>query len=72
MAGVVRGKAMPLSKFEKLDNVYAFVVFYQTISGDYVDLPIADQWTENDMVLTLISLRRYLHLGRMTGCSTNM
>ena len=22
MAGVVRGKAMPLSKFEKLDNVY--------------------------------------------------
>ena len=27
-------------------------IFYQTISGDYVDLPIADQWTENDMVLT--------------------
>ena len=53
MAGVVRGKAMPLSKFEKLDNVYMpLSIFYQTISGDYVDLPIADQWTENDMVLT--------------------
>ena len=53
MAGVVRGKAMPLSKFEKLENVYMpLSIFYQTISGDYVDLPIVDQWTENDMVLT--------------------
>ena len=53
MAGVVRGKAMPLSKFEKSENVYMpLSIFYQTISGDYVDLPIADQWTENDMVLT--------------------
>ena len=53
MAGVVRGKAMPLSKFEKSENVYMpLSIFYQTISGDYVDLPIVDQWTENDMVLT--------------------
>ena len=42
-----------LSKFEKLENVYMpLSIFYQTISGDYVDLPIVDQWIENDMVLT--------------------
>ena len=53
IAGVVRGKAMPLSKFDRLENVYMpSSIFYQTISGDYVDLPIPNQWTENDMVLT--------------------
>ena len=53
IAGVVRGKAMPLSKFDRLENVYMpSSIFYQTISGDYVNLPISNQWTENDMVLT--------------------
>ena len=53
IAGVVRGKAMPLSKFDRLEHVYMpSSIFYQTISGDYVNLPISNQWTENDMVLT--------------------
>ena len=53
IAGVVRGKAMPLTKFDRLENVHMpSSVFYQTISGDYVDLPIINQWTENDMILT--------------------
>ena len=36
IAGVVRGKAMPLSKFDRLENVYMpSSILYQTISGDF-------------------------------------
>ncbi len=52
IAGISRGKAMPASKFAKEDRMFLPTsIFHQTISGDYVDMPIANQWTESDMVL---------------------
>jgi glutamine synthetase len=52
IAGISRGKAMPSSKFAKEDRMFLPTsIFHQTISGDYVDMPIANQWTESDMVL---------------------
>ena len=52
IAGVARGKAMPWAKFQRSERTYMpLSVFYQTISGDYVDMRISNQWTENDMVL---------------------
>ena len=52
IAGISRGKAMPSSKFVKEDRMFLPTsIFHQTISGDYVDMPIANQWTESDMVL---------------------
>jgi len=52
IAGISRGKAMPFAKFARADRMFLPTsIFHQTISGDYVDLPIANQWTESDMVL---------------------
>ena len=52
LAGVSRGKAMPSNKFSRQEQMFMpLSIFYQTISGDYVDMKIRDQWTENDMVL---------------------
>lgn len=52
IAGISRGKAMPFAKFSRAENVYLpRSIFYQTISGDYVDMDIESQWTESDMVL---------------------
>lgn len=52
LAGVSRGKAMPSNKFGRQEQMFLpLSIFYQTISGDYVDMKIRDQWTENDMVL---------------------
>ncbi len=52
MAGVSRGKAMPSNKFSRQEQMFMpLSIFYQTIAGDYVDMKITDQWTENDMVL---------------------
>ena len=52
LAGVSRGKAMPSNKFARQEQTFLpLSIFYQTISGDYVDMKIRDQWTENDMVL---------------------
>ena len=52
IAGISRGKAMPFAKFMREDRMFLPTsVFHQTISGDYVDMDIADQWTESDMVL---------------------
>ena len=52
IAGVSRGKAMPYAKFAREDRMFLPTsIFYQTISGDYVDMPITNQWTESDMVL---------------------
>ncbi len=51
-AGVARGKAMPFSKFLRADQMYLpMSIYYQTIAGDWVDMEIAHQWTESDMVL---------------------
>lgn len=53
IAGISRGKAMPFQKFSRADRLYLPTsLFYQTISGDYVNMDIAHQWTEADMVLT--------------------
>jgi glutamine synthetase len=52
IAGVSRGKAMPAAKFAKGDRLFLPAsIFYQTISGDWVSMPIENQWTESDMVL---------------------
>ncbi len=52
IAGISRGKAMTSSKFSRQEKMFMpLSIFYQTISGDYVDMKIRDQWTENDMVL---------------------
>ena len=53
IAGVARGKAMPAEKFAALKPAYmADSIFYQTITGDYVDIEdIQDQWRERDVCL---------------------
>ncbi len=52
IAGISRGKAMPFAKFSRSERMFLPTsVFHQTISGDYVDLDITNQWTESDMVL---------------------
>ncbi|MEM8571868.1 MAG: glutamine synthetase family protein [Pseudomonadota bacterium] len=52
IAGISRGKAMPFQKFSRGDRMFLpMSLFYQTISGDYVDMEIVHQWTEADMVL---------------------
>jgi len=53
LAGTSRGKAMPSYKF-KPDETFNLPIslFYQTISGEYVDMEIENQWLEKDVVLT--------------------
>ena len=53
IAGMSRGKAMPAKKFARGGSMHLPTsIFYQTITGDYVDLDyMADQWTESDLVL---------------------
>jgi glutamine synthetase len=47
-----RGKAMPAKKFSPDHAVHLPVsIFYQTISGADVEMDIANQWAEGDMVL---------------------
>ena len=52
LAGTSRGKAMPSHKFSP-DQVFYLPVslFYQTISGEWVDMEIENQWLESDIVL---------------------
>lgn len=52
LAGMSRGKAMPSHKFHP-DQKYFLPVslFYQTISGEWVDMEIRNQWREQDVVL---------------------
>ena len=53
IAGMSRGKAMPAKKFARGDSMHLPTsIFYQTITGEYVDLEdMPDQWTESDLVL---------------------
>lgn len=52
LAGMSRGKAMPLSKFSPDHSIFLPIsIFYQTITGEDVDMDIANQWAEGDMVL---------------------
>lgn len=52
LAGTSRGKAMPAIKFRpEEDLALPISLFYQTISGEYVDMEIENQWLEKDIVL---------------------
>ena len=52
LAGTSRGKAMPAHKFDPEGTIYLPIsLFYQTISGEYVDMEIENQWLEKDVVL---------------------
>jgi glutamine synthetase len=52
LAGTSRGKAMPSYKFRPDATFYLPIsLFYQTISGEYVDMEIENQWLEKDVVL---------------------
>ncbi|MFC3150370.1 glutamine synthetase family protein [Litoribrevibacter euphylliae] len=52
LAGMSRGKAMPIQKFSPNHETYLPIsIFYQTITGEDVELDIEDQWAESDIVL---------------------
>ncbi|MEP3296681.1 MAG: glutamine synthetase family protein [Pseudoruegeria sp.] len=52
LAGTSRGKAMPSYKFKPDAEFYLPIsLFYQTISGEYVNMEIENQWLERDVVL---------------------
>ena len=52
LAGMSRGKAMPVRKFNPQHETYLPVsIFYQTITGKDVEMDIANQWAEGDLVL---------------------
>ncbi len=52
LAGMSRGKAMPSHKFSPSQTFFLPVsLFYQTISGEWVDMEIQNQWRESDVVL---------------------
>jgi len=52
LAGMSRGKAMPAKKFSPEYITYLPVsIFYQTISGEDVEMEIDNQWAEGDLVL---------------------
>ena len=52
LVGISRGKAMPSYKFRPDSEFYLPVsIFYQTVSGIYVDMEITNQWMEPDVVL---------------------
>ncbi|SMR71158.1 glutamine synthetase [Aliiroseovarius halocynthiae] len=52
IVGTSRGKAMPAAKFApETDLALPISLFYQTISGEYVDMEIENQWLEQDVVL---------------------
>ncbi len=53
LAGTARGKTMPAYKFKPEDELNLPIsLFYQTISGEFVDMDIENQWVEKDIVLT--------------------
>ncbi|MEJ2256911.1 MAG: glutamine synthetase family protein [Woeseiaceae bacterium] len=52
LAGMSRGKAMPLKKFSPDHEIHLPVsIFYQTITGADVEMDIDNQWAEGDLVL---------------------
>jgi glutamine synthetase len=52
LAGMSRGKAMPLKKFSPEHTIHLPVsIFYQTITGADVEMDIDNQWAEGDLVL---------------------
>jgi glutamine synthetase len=52
LAGMSRGKAMPMKKFSPDHVIHLPVsIFYQTITGGDVEMDIDNQWAEGDLVL---------------------
>lgn len=52
LVGTSRGKTMPATKFRPdADMALPISLFYQTISGEYVDMDIENQWLEKDILL---------------------
>ena len=52
LAGMSRGKAMPLRKFDPEHETFLPIsIFYQTITGRDVEMDIVNQWAESDVVL---------------------
>lgn len=52
-AGIARGKAMPATKFIGMQSTYLPIsIFYQTITGEYVDYDSNNAYSETDLVLT--------------------
>ena len=52
LAGISRGKAMPARKFSPTYETYLPVsIFYQTVTGEDVEMDIENQWAEGDLVL---------------------
>jgi len=52
LVGMSRGKAMPAFKFSPDSRFFLPIsIFYQTITGEYVDMDIANQWIEPDVTL---------------------
>lgn len=52
LVGTSRGKAMPAYKFNPDERYFLPIsLFYQTISGEFVDMEIENQWLEKDIVL---------------------
>ena len=52
LAGMSRGKTMPVRIFDPDHETYLPIsIFYQTITGKDVEMEIANQWAEGDMVL---------------------
>ncbi len=52
LAGMSRGKAMPANKFDPAQSIYLPIsIFYQTITGQDVEMDIANQWAEGDVML---------------------
>jgi len=52
-AGSTRGKTMGAEKFTHQERMFLPIsVFYQTVTGNYAEMEVEDEWTETDMVLT--------------------
>ncbi|WP_350333214.1 glutamine synthetase family protein [Coralliovum pocilloporae] len=52
IAGVARGKAMPAAKFSSLNPTYLPIsIFFQSITGEYVEVEDENYWTEKDIQL---------------------
>jgi len=52
MVGFARGKAMPTKKYKNMSKMYlAPSLFYQTVSGDYVDIDWDNLEVDSDMLM---------------------
>ncbi len=65
IAGQSRGKSMPAHKFAPTSTYYLPIsLFCQTISGEYVDMDIENQWLEVQEVLGAEFCKIYANIKR--------